>query len=125
MHSKQAPRRRHSEEFKERVLAACAEPGASVAAVARLFELNDNLVHQWRRGRGAGGTMVAIPLAHKAPEFVELSLPTPSPAPTQTESAVQSESIRIELKRGALSVNVLWPRSAAGDFALWLRELLR
>ena len=37
----------------------------------------------------------------------------------------ESESIRIELKRGALSINVLWPRSAAGDFALWLRELLR
>jgi len=121
MHSKQAPRRRHSEEFKVRVLAACTEPGASVAAVARLFELNDNLVHQWRRGRGAGTTKLAIPLAKKAPEFVELSLP----APAQTEVAVQSESIHIELKRGALSVNVLWPRSAAGDFALWLRELLR
>jgi transposase len=48
MHSKEAPRRRHSLEFKERVLAACAEPGASVAAVARLFELNDNLVHRKR-----------------------------------------------------------------------------
>ena len=31
MHSKEAPRRRHSPEFKERVLAPCAEPGVSVA----------------------------------------------------------------------------------------------
>lgn len=34
------------------MLAACAEPGASVSAVALWFGLNANLVHQWRRGRG-------------------------------------------------------------------------
>jgi len=52
MHANQKPRRRHSEEFKAQVLAACAEPGVSVSAVALSFGLNDNLVHQWRRGRG-------------------------------------------------------------------------
>ena len=123
MHSKEAPRRRHSLEFKERVLAACAEPGASVAAVARSFELNDNLVHQWRRGRGVGTAKLANPLAQKAPEFVELSLPAPTSL--QGEVAAPSESIRIELKRGSFGVNVLWPLSAAGDCAAWLRELLR
>ena len=123
MHSKQAPRRRHSLEFKERVLAACVEPGALVAAVARSFELNDNLVHQWRRGRGVGTAKLATPLAHKAPEFVELSLPAASTP--KAVVAVPSESIRIELKRGSLGVNVLWPLSAAGDCAAWLRELLR
>ncbi|MDR6539483.1 transposase [Variovorax soli] len=46
-------RRRHSAAFKAQVLEACAEPGASVATVALSFGLNDNLVHQWRRGRGA------------------------------------------------------------------------
>ena len=123
MHNKGAPRRRHSLKFKEQVLAACAEPGASVAAVARSFELNDNLVHQWRRGRGVGTTKLAIPLAQNASEFVELSLPAPTPP--RVEVAAASESIRIELKRGALGVNVLWPLSAAGDCAAWLRELLR
>lgn len=34
-------RRRHSAEFKAQVVAACAEPGATVAAVARAFGLND------------------------------------------------------------------------------------
>src|SRR5260221_11171876 len=108
MHSKEAPRRRHSLEFKERVLAACAEPGASVAAVARLFELNDNLVHQWRRGRGVGTTKLAIPLAQKAPEFVELSLPAPTPPPPQAEVAAPTESIRIELHAGPSGVNRPW-----------------
>lgn len=49
-------RRRHSTEFKARILTACAEPGASVALS---FQLNDNLVHQWRRGRGASPVLLA------------------------------------------------------------------
>ena len=67
--------------------------------------------------------MVAIPLVQKAPEFVELSLAAPTSL--QAEVAAPSESIQIELKRGSLGVNVLWPLSAAGDCAVWLRELLR
>ena len=125
MHSKEAPRRRHSLEFKEQVLAACAEPGASVAAVARSFELNDNLVHQWRGGRGVGTAKAATPLVQKTPEFVALSLPAPTTTQPQVAVAVPGESVRIELKRGSLGVNVLWPLSAAGDCAAWLRELLR
>lgn len=49
MQSKYASRRRHSAELKDKVLAACAEPGASVAAVALAHDLNANLVHKWRR----------------------------------------------------------------------------
>jgi transposase len=46
-------RRRHSAPFKAEVLAACAELGPSVAAMALAFKLNDNLVHQRHRDRGA------------------------------------------------------------------------
>src|SRR4249919_465676 len=53
MYSRQASRRRHSAELKDKVLAACAEPGASVAAVAQAHGLNANLVHKWRRDRNA------------------------------------------------------------------------
>ena len=48
MQIKSAPRRRHAAELKARVLAACDEPGASVAAIARAHDLNANLVHKWR-----------------------------------------------------------------------------
>jgi transposase len=123
MHVNSKPRRRHSDEFKAQVLAACAEPGASVAAVARTFGLNDNLVHQWRRGRGAGGVAAAATesAAVPAPQFVALSLPA-SPAGARD---APGEGIRVELKRGALTVNVLWPASAGAECASWLRELLR
>ena len=52
MHSKSAPRRRHSAEFKAEVLAACDEPGASISAVALAHGLNANLVRKWRVARG-------------------------------------------------------------------------
>jgi transposase len=123
-------RRRHSAEFKALVLAACAEPGASVAAVALSFRLNDNLVHQWRRGRGAIPLAAATVVAESAPQFISLSvppLPPPSaPAPAIVAvAAVAAEEIRLEFKRGAIGVSVTWPASAAADCAAWLREVLR
>lgn len=119
-------RRRHSAAFKAQVLAACSEPGASVAAVALSFGLNDNLVHQWRRGRGASPVRSATTVAEPAPEFVALSLPTPTPAPAPSPTAAApAETIRLELKRGALGVSIVWPISAATDCAAWLRELLQ
>ncbi len=42
-------RRRHSAELRAQVLAACAEPGASIAQVALSHGLNANLVYKWRR----------------------------------------------------------------------------
>ena len=125
-------RRRHSAAFKAQVLAACAEPGASVAAVALSFKLNDNLVHQWRRGRGAGPRpgMASMAVAESTPQFIALSLPVPPPppaAPPPRPAAVDvaAGEIRLELKRGAIGVNVTWPISAAAECAAWLREVLR
>lgn len=67
-------RRRHSPAFKARVLAACAEPGASVAAVAQQYQLNANLIHKWRqaardRGSDSFGTtedFIPLPVAPSA-----------------------------------------------------------
>lgn len=89
MHSNGKPRRRHSKEFKQQVIAACAQPGASVAAGARSFELNDNLVHQWRRGREW-----SIQRAVEAvPGFVALSLPALAPGRALGSSSVRDGSM--------------------------------
>lgn len=121
-------RRRHSAELKAQVLQACAVPGAAVAAVAREFGLNDNLVHQWRRGRGVGvpRSKTSSEPADAAPQFIALPLPglaTPVAA-TETATPIASD-IRLELKRAGLQVSVTWPLSAAGQCAAWLREVLR
>lgn len=121
-------RRRHGAQFKQEVLAACGQPGASVAGVALAFGLNANLVRQWRRGRGckpAGGDLVvpaatvATVTAQAAPPFVALALPAAQP------QATAGADIRIEARRGALEVNVTWPSSAAAECVGWRRELLR
>lgn len=126
MHVKQKPRRRHDDQFKAQVLAACAEPGASVSAVARSFGVNDNLVHQWRRGRGYKPNAAATAQAsgQAQPQFVALALPAPSEAAAPMPDAAP-QVICMELKRGALAVSVTWPIAASGESAAWLREVLR
>lgn len=119
MQSNGKSRRRHSEEFKQQVIAACAQPGASVAEVARSFDLNDNLVHQWRRGRGSS----CLRTVDAVPGFVALSLPAPSSHEPATITSV--EGVRIEVKRGPLNISVTWPVAAASELAAWMRELLR
>ena len=106
-----ASRRRHSAQLKAQVLAECAAPGASVAKVAMSHELNANVVHRWRRQ--AGQTDAPVPV--RVREFVPVSLASTS-APAD---------IRIELRRGATTMAITWPGTAAAECAAWMRELLR
>lgn len=110
------PRRRHSAAFKAEVLAACAQPGASVASVALAHGINANLVHRWRRKVADRGRS----RHHKGQlaEFVPLAV---AAAPV----VAALEDIRIELRRGACTINIAWPTTAATACADWLRELLR
>ncbi|WP_198161239.1 transposase, partial [Variovorax sp. WDL1] len=101
--SKRVSRRRHAADLKRQVLAACAEPGASVAQVALAHGLNANLVHKWRRTVDVGG--VDSKSDDRQAEFVSLTL-----APGSTVAS----DIHLELRRGAIAVNVTWPLSASG-----------
>jgi transposase len=40
-------RRRHSQTFKAEAVAACRQPGVSIAAVALRYQLNANLLRRW------------------------------------------------------------------------------
>ena len=115
--AKRETRRKHDAELKRQVLAECAEPGASVARVALSHGLNANLVHKWRR-HAAGAVRPAA--AQRSEVFVPVDL-TPSAA----AAVVAVADIRIELRRGALAVNVAWPLGASAECAGWLREILR
>jgi transposase len=138
MHPNSGPRRRHSDELKAKVLAACDEPGASISGVALAHGLNTNLVRKWRSGRGvkragraitsaAASTTPAAPSA--TTEFVAIEMPEPpklaARAATEANAAAQigEPLIQIELRRGALHLNVRWPTAAAEDCRAWLSEL--
>jgi transposase len=141
MHPNSGSRRRHSDELKAKVLAACEEPGASISRVALAHGLNSNLVHKWRSGRGVKRVGVAVAsaaanMARAAPaalttctEFVAVEMPALPEAATRASAApnvapaIGDLLIQIELRRGPLHLNVRWPTSAARDCTAWLREL--
>lgn len=108
-------RRKHSAEFKARVVAACVQPGVSIASVAMANGINANLARRWVVDAEQSTGEVAVRRA--GPSFVPLQLPSPDQA-----AAVE---IRIEVRRGPTSVSVSWPATAAAECASWMRELLR
>jgi len=117
-------RRRHSAEFKAAAIAACAQPGVSIASVALSRGLNANLLRRWvaeREGNCAGAVAAKsrgeLTAAQPAPAFVPLSLPPPTMRP--------NADIRVELRRGDTAITVTWPSCAASECASWMRELLR
>lgn len=120
-------RRIHSAEFKAHIVAACCQPGVSSASVAMANGINANLVRRWVKeaevgaqmelGTAASESKMARPATTPTPKF--LPLPIPSPA------SPIAPDIRIELQRGATTVTVTWPASAASECAAWMRELLR
>ena len=115
MTSDKKTRRRYSSEQKAQVLAECGEPGASVAKVAMAHGINANVVHRWRQlSQDEALTGIA-----KTGEFIALPLPAPA-----VPAAVAAD-VRVELRRGPVSINVIWPVSAAAELAAWTRELLR
>lgn len=106
-------RRRYGAELKAQILAECAVPGASVAKVAMAHGINANIVHGWRKlAREAGAVTVSQ-------QFVPVAV-----APTAKQST-DKRAIEVELRRGAITVKLSWPVSAAMDLSSWMRELLR
>ncbi|MES2251387.1 MAG: transposase [Pseudomonadota bacterium] len=119
-------RRMHSDEFKADAVAACAQPGMSMAAVAMAHGINANLLRRWvhEAEMKPGSEVVRANVVDGAnaqkPKtvFVPVSLPAPAPP-------AHVPDIRIELRRGPTTVTVTWPASAASECAAWMRELLR
>jgi transposase len=108
-------RRRYGPELKAQILAECEAPSVSVAKVAISHGINANIVHGWRKLARQGDTAVR----DVQREFVPVAV-----APT-LQSRAQGERIEVELRRGALTMKIAWPTSAAADLAAWTRELLR
>ncbi len=108
-------RRKHSAEFKAQVVAACVQPGVSIAATAMSNGVNANLVPRWVIASEAGklgdsaqiaSTQMAAGMAPLA--FVPLRLQL---QPTDRDLA--PADIRIELRRSATAITSC--RNGQGD----------
>lgn len=115
-------RRTHPEKFKQAVIAACCEAGASVAGIALANSVNANQVRRWMRERGIEPPSRSLPVRSISsergaePAFVPVPIP---PVGSETPD------IRIEVRRGNTAVKIEWPGRAASDCAAWLRDWLR
>lgn len=111
-------RRRYSEEFKRQVIEACLQPGVSVAAIALANGLNANYLRQMLRAHreqsDPGGLTGEQPGA-RPPGLVPVRVVTNVPVP----------EIRLDVRRGEMTVQMAWPLEAAASLGQCLRELLR
>lgn len=117
-------KRRHSEEFKQAVVTACGEPGASVAGIALANGVNANLVRRWMAKRGftppsqrpKPSVALAVSPCNTAAAFIPVGVESSACAPS---------NIQIEMRRGDTALSVSWPVEAAGACAAWIGEWLR
>lgn len=114
-------RRWHSKAFKDEAVAACREPGVSLASVALERQVNANLLRRWVKGAEAKDAMARIveaAPAPAAPTFVPMKMASPK------DGAAKEGPIRVRIRKGASRITIEWPASAGSSCALWLRELL-
>ena len=120
--------RTYTARFKAELVAACAQPGVSIAALAGQHGTNANVLHRWLKEHHRSGRhqlAAHSPAAAAAPEtasplaaFIPLELPAAVPQP-------EAREIKVELRKGALSVVVTWPVSAAAELASWTGAVLK
>lgn len=120
--------RTYTRQFKAELVAACQQPGASIAAIAAGHGMNANVLHRWLKEHERSGChqlvaasssgAVALTAPAPAPAFIALKLPTAMQEPTACD-------IKVELRKGAVSMIVTWPISAADDLAQWTRAILK
>ena len=111
-------RRSYSEDFKADAVAACLQPGMSMAAVALSRGLNANLLRRWvveAERTGSGCVSARSASVESGSRFV----------PVPLASALAEPMIRIELRSSSGTVIVQWPMAAASECAALLRELTR
>ena len=124
--SRHATRRTHrtyAREFKDELVAACQVPGASIAAIAGAHGMNANVLHRWlkehqRCGCHALAAHRTPGIAPASPAFIPLALPAPT-------AISRGQEIKVELRKGPLSMVVTWPVSATADLASWTAALLK
>ena len=116
--------RKHSDEFKARVVALALEPHASMASVALANGINANMLRCWVRASSLASSPSTVARDDRnvqALSFVQLpiqadkSLAAP-PAPAT------SPVIEVQIQRGETRVVVSLPM--IGDSAAWVREVL-
>jgi transposase len=108
--------RTYTPAFKAELIAACLQPGTSIAALASRHGMNASVLHRWLKGHARTGCHQSLEIhpgcavepALAAPAFIPLRLPAAMPEPVPPE-------IKVELRKSTLSMTVIWPIHAAAE----------
>jgi transposase-like protein len=123
--------RRHSPEFKARVIELARQGSGSVAAVALANGLNANMLRRWvREAELAEGQAPAAEVAPQAqvPGFIPVAVSDDDGRMTCAAQAPSAParsstgSVVVEIRRGATTVHASLPLDEHS--AAWLREVL-
>ena len=121
--------RRHAPEFRARVIAACVQPGVSIAAVALANGLNANFLRSWvkaHRDQLQSDIAIGVESASGRVPAKRSTPPLPLvPVRVQPPSDETSGTIELEIRRQQTVVAIRWPASEATACGQWLRDLLR
>ena len=112
-------RRRHGEEFRARVVAACRQPGVSVAGVALAHGLNANLVRRWIKDSDGG-----LAATRRLPGKAVTAPLTVVPVAVESMDERQDDAIRIDIRRAGLAVQLAWPATRMSELRGLLTDLL-
>lgn len=116
--------RKHSDEFKARVVALALEPHASMASVALANGINANMLRCWVRASSpasAPSTVARDDRNAQALSFVQLPLQADKPLAIPAAPAT-TPVIEVQIQRGETRVVVSLPMIR--DSAAWVREVL-
>ncbi len=114
--------RKHSDEFKARVIAQALQPHASLASVALANGINANMLRNWVHATSlANGPIIGSRDDRNSPALSFVQLPMQVDQATPAASAT-SPIVEVQIQRGETRVVVSLPLIA--DSAAWVREVL-
>ena len=121
--------RRHSPEFKAQVIAACLQPGVSIAAVALANQLNANFLRGWVKAHREQATkrgLISTAISREDDTIsARVQTPTLVPVTVKREEASHAGHIEIEIRRPQTVFQISWPSEQAAVCARWLSTVLR
>jgi transposase len=113
-------RRSYSADFRAQVVQACQGPGVSIASVALANGMNANLLRRWVTDRERTQALQSVktqrPVQTMAGQFVPVALSRPE---------LELEPIRIEIRKGSVSIAMSLPAALVKESGALLRELLK
>ena len=102
------------------MIQACQSPGVSIASVALANGMNANLLRRWvnerERTQALQSVMTRSPVQKVAEQFVQVAVTRPWD---------ELEPIRIEIRRGNLSIAMSLPAALVVESGRLVRELLK